>query len=292
MARPQKLGLEYFPLDVDIFDDEKVIPISAEYGNKGELILIRVLCAIYRNGYFIERSDSLYFKIAKQAGVSHALVTDVISGLVRWGFFNKSLFDSVGILTSKGIQKRWKEAVRRRVIDTTDLAYWIADENENDEFLTSETPQSDNRNPAKVVNLTSEMQQSKVKESKVDNNPLPQMGESESLKTDLKKIVDHYNQVCKRMPRVTTLSDARKKAIKNRVKQYGESKVLEMFDLAAASEFLNGNNGHEWTANLDWLLKPSNFVKVIDGNYKNIRSNGKHKASDPRASVSGYQEKL
>lgn len=27
MARPRKQGLDYFPLDVDYFSDEKIIPI-------------------------------------------------------------------------------------------------------------------------------------------------------------------------------------------------------------------------------------------------------------------------
>jgi hypothetical protein len=171
MARPIKLGLEYFPLDVDIFDDEKVIPVTAEYGFKGELILIRVLCAIYRNGYFAERSDSLIFKLAKQTGVNHSLVSDVISGLVRWGFFDKTVFDSVGILTSRGIQKRWKEAVRKRVIDTSKLSYWILQENEKNEFTAEETPVSGGRNANKQEFPAEETTQKKRKENKVNNKP-------------------------------------------------------------------------------------------------------------------------
>ena len=40
------MGLEYFSFDVDIFDDEKVIPISSEFGAKGECIVVRVLLLI------------------------------------------------------------------------------------------------------------------------------------------------------------------------------------------------------------------------------------------------------
>ena len=93
MARPQKTGIQYFPFDVDIFDDEKVIPISSEFGAKGECVVVRVLCAIYRNGYFAECSDAFKFKIAKQAGVPQSLVSEVISGLVKWGFFDKVVVD-------------------------------------------------------------------------------------------------------------------------------------------------------------------------------------------------------
>ena len=32
MARPNKTGLDYFPLDIDFFDDEKIVAISGEFG--------------------------------------------------------------------------------------------------------------------------------------------------------------------------------------------------------------------------------------------------------------------
>ena len=54
MARPNKTGLDYFPFDIDFFDDEKIMAISGEFGIKGEITTVKLLCAIYRNGYFIE----------------------------------------------------------------------------------------------------------------------------------------------------------------------------------------------------------------------------------------------
>lgn len=156
MARPTKLGLEYFSMDVDLFDDEKVIPISTEFGAKGECVLIRVLCAIYRNGYFAECSEAFKFKIAKQANVPASLVGEVIAGLVKWGFFDKSVFDSFSVITSKGIQKRWKEATRKRV-NKKDLDFWILEyPAEVTALMAEETSISGGRST-----------QSKVKESKV-----------------------------------------------------------------------------------------------------------------------------
>jgi len=157
MARPTKIGLEYFSLDIDLFEDEKVVPISSEFGAKGECVLIRVLCAIYRNGYFAECSEAFKFKIAKQANLPHNLVSEVIAGLVKWGFFDKAVFDSFSVLTSKGIQKRWKEATRKRVIKN-ELDYWILEfPTQKQWFLPPETPLNQ-----------SESTQSKVKESKVN----------------------------------------------------------------------------------------------------------------------------
>ncbi len=58
MARPRKKGMEYFPLDADIFEDDKLFDVQNEYGPLGEVIYIRLLCLVYKNGYYY-RFDSM-----------------------------------------------------------------------------------------------------------------------------------------------------------------------------------------------------------------------------------------
>lgn len=119
MARPNKMGLDYFPFDVDFFNDEKIVAISGEFGIKGEIVVIKLLCAIYRNGYFILWNDLLKFKLLRDLpGVSSELLDSIMNRLVLWGFFDKDLFDSMGVLTSAGIQKRYfKISKRRKSVD-------------------------------------------------------------------------------------------------------------------------------------------------------------------------------
>ena len=115
MPRPEKIGLDYFPFDVDFFDDEKIGAISGEFGLKGEMTAIRLLCAVYRNGYFAVWGDTLKMKLQKSLpGVSEDLLEQIVNRLVRWGFFDKDLFGSVRVLTSKGIQRRFFSATKRR----------------------------------------------------------------------------------------------------------------------------------------------------------------------------------
>lgn len=115
MARPIKTGLDYFPLNIDFFDDEKIVCLESEFGIKGSMIAIRLLCAIYRNGYFVEWTELLRAKLIRQLpGVSGELFDQVLNRLVRWGFFCASLFDSDKVLTSAAIQHRYFEAIRKR----------------------------------------------------------------------------------------------------------------------------------------------------------------------------------
>jgi hypothetical protein len=115
MSRTIKPGLNYFPFDVDFFNDDKVELISSEFGSKGEVIAIRLLCLIYRNGYFYKwgKDESLLFAKRVGNGVTSALVDEVVNGLVKRSFFDKGVFDRFEILTSKGIQRRYIEAKER-----------------------------------------------------------------------------------------------------------------------------------------------------------------------------------
>ena len=88
-------------------------------------------------------------------------------------------------------------------------------------------------------------------------------------KINYQEIVDMYNDTCVSFPRVTTLSEQRKKAIKARLNNYSIDDFKTLFEKAENSTFLKGGNGRNWSANFDWLIKDSNIAKVLDGNYDN-----------------------
>lgn len=125
MARPRKNSLDYFPLDVDIFENEKVIAVTGDNA-RAEIVIIKLLCAIYRNGYFIKWSELMRMKMLRSLpGVSAGLLDDVIENLIRWDFFDKGLFDSENILTSRGIQRRFFEATKRWAGNCIDPKYLL-----------------------------------------------------------------------------------------------------------------------------------------------------------------------
>ena len=189
MARPRKTGLDYFPFDVDFFDDEKIVAIAGEFGLKGEITAIKLLCAVYRNGYFIEWSEMLKMKMLRSLpGISLELLEQIVNRLVKWGFFDKNLFDSVRILTSKGIQRRFLNSSRKR-IKMAEYHYWLIPAEEmgvsapetthEKEFLPPETPQS----KVKKIKETSTVVEEKKKSSPPETY-LTLNDEIETLKGD------------------------------------------------------------------------------------------------------------
>lgn len=163
MARPRKTGLQYFPFDVDFFSDEKVVCIGGEFGVKGELTIIRLLCAIYRNGYFISWNDNLKYKLKRDMdGVTGELLEQVVRTLVRRGFFDESLFNSDSILTSEGIQRRYFEATRLRKRGQ-DLPYLLGS------ILVSNEETSVSNEETRVYNNGNAINNNKLNEIKNDD---------------------------------------------------------------------------------------------------------------------------
>lgn len=90
---------------------------------------------------------------------------------------------------------------------------------------------------------------------------------SKSENSVCKQIVELYNGTCTSLPKVTTISSARERVIKTRIKEFSIKQFQTLFKQAQASKFLTGKNKNNWRANFDWLMNATNFAKVLDGNY-------------------------
>lgn len=201
MARPAKEGLDYFPLYVDIFEDEKIEAISGEFGIKGEIIVVKLLCAIYKKGYFILWSDLIIAQMLKRLpGISKDLLNNVVERLVLWEFFDKDLFHSAGILTSEKIQENFFEATKRRKSPKPTL-YVLDKFLENDNSIENDVDgvNVDINSQAKGVNVDinsqSKGKESKVKDS-VSNNSISLLNSMLKIKVDsnfLSKINSNIN---------------------------------------------------------------------------------------------------
>ncbi len=110
MARPQKTGLEYFPLDVDILSDVKVMKLIRRYGNGTAFsIFVALLCRIYKEGYYIkyEEDDTVFHLSVVLNEGDEQMIEKVIQACLDIGLFDKDIFEQHHVLTSAAIQKRY-----------------------------------------------------------------------------------------------------------------------------------------------------------------------------------------
>ena len=97
-----------------------------------------------------------------------------------------------------------------------------------------------------------------------------------SLDVDIRRITDAWNDLglgqVRRIPR----ESKRMKLLCALVNDYGLDAVLATIARVRNSDFLCGQGENGWTANFDWLIKPDNFLKVMEGQY-----NGKPRNTAP-----------
>jgi hypothetical protein len=83
-------------------------------------------------------------------------------------------------------------------------------------------------------------------------------------------IVDLFNKTLSELPSIKVVTDKRKKHLKARWYFSNKTSNLkwwnEFFEYIRESDFLMGRKT-DWRASFDWIIKPTNFVKIIEGNY-------------------------
>lgn len=108
-----KSGIDYFPLDVTL--DAKFELIEAEFGLTGFGVVVHLLQEIYgKAGYYIEWTEEVALLFARKVGLGGNAVSEIVDASIRRGMFDQEKYDKYRVLTSKGIQKRYFEAVSRR----------------------------------------------------------------------------------------------------------------------------------------------------------------------------------
>ena len=203
-------GINYFPMGVNFMEENAMEVIEAKYGIKGPAIVLKLLCKIYKEGYFIRWDEEQCLIFANKAGreVQAEEVQGIIEILFIKGILDRNSYLENGILTSENIQKVWLEATKRRKRELSELPYLIVKtEKENRKpdtpSITQEIQQPElfkgektPVNPKNVVHHVavdaknacnsgqSKVKQSKAKENKEFPPSAPPEGKEEERKED------------------------------------------------------------------------------------------------------------
>ena len=190
-------GINYFPVGVNFMEENAMEVIEAKYGIKGSAIVLKLMCKIYKEGYYIRWDEEQCLIFANKAGreVQAEEVQGIIEILFTKGILDRNSYQENGILTSESIQKVWMEATKRRKRDLKALPYLLVNDLTQQE---TEAPEGENVtiSPGNVVHDVAvnaknacNSGQSKVKENKAEENKefppsAPPKGEGEERKGD------------------------------------------------------------------------------------------------------------
>ena len=195
----------------------------------------------------------------------------------------------------KGNQNARKNNQNNQLVEITTKTTKASENNQNNpnDITTSSNSLSKEKNS---------LQSSQRKSAEAD--PIAAQKEEKADAPDFRKLADFFNDELRRngsiIPTIRSIDGQRRSSTMARIREHGKPAFAEAVKKAAASDFLNGKNDRGWVADFDWIIKPNNFIKVLEGNYDNRQQNnqrygntGKHnqrgKGGNPE---DGYESSL
>lgn len=107
--------------------DEKFDLVEAEFGLTGFAVVVKLYQRVYARGYYCEWTNEVALLFGKSVGLGGNVVSEIVNAAVKRGIFDKNMFGKYQILTSKGIQGRYFEAVSRRKCVNVNQTYLLID---------------------------------------------------------------------------------------------------------------------------------------------------------------------
>lgn len=88
--------------------------------------------------------------------------------------------------------------------------------------------------------------------------------------SDRQSVIDKWNELLPehKIYKISS-SSKRYKLLNARLSEYGLGKVFEVVEKTSQSDFLRGQNKSGWSADFEWIMRPNNFIKVLEDKYKN-----------------------
>lgn len=135
MSGKPKAGISYAGWDTDIFEnDTKIDELIDAQGWIGFSIYFYLCQRAYASdGYFYRWSYANAATTARRmgGGIRAETIKAVVATCLQIGLFDRSLFDRIGVLTSKGIQRRYMEAIQKRSYKRVDHNIWLLNAEES-----------------------------------------------------------------------------------------------------------------------------------------------------------------
>lgn len=265
MARPTKETVDYFPHFTK--SGRTLFILESRFGNDGYAFwfkLLEILGGSEGHFYDCKNPNNWAYLLAKTR-TTEEQARNILETLLELGKIDKELWKRRQIIWCEHFVQNISSVYKMRRMETPRKPAVEPEEPEQENVSLQGNP-----DPLKLqASETDKEKESKEKERKVNTYGEIPTGE----------IADLWNSVCSAFPKVIKLNDNRRKKIKLRCGEWGcktkeecLAKAQELFERVSESNFLRGENKSGWQATFDWVFEnPSNWVKVLEGNYANER---------------------
>lgn len=246
---------------------------------------------VLRNPNITAEAKGIYAYLAGFAGDNEECYPSISLMCEEMGISKTRLYKHMDILVQFGVVKKvqtYNGNIKGKVI------YKLTHTVDIDNFRVPKNKETGNCTAQVPTNWDSEKSGNRKygnpQDKDTNNNSLKKNSSNNNNNINYQQIADMYNDTCVSYPRLTKLSDSRKKAIRARLKQYSIDDFKRLFQMAEESSFLKGHNGRNWSATFDWLIKDANMAKVLDGNYTDRQPERKESEEGERTQYKSYEE--
>ena len=136
-------------------------------------------------------------------------------------------------------------------------------------------------------------QQNKSKSKSKNKNKIEIEDKEDTTKVvscnKLQPVIAAWNEIG--LSKVVNIKNNRLKMLNARIKENGIDEVLRAISNINESSFLKGQNDRNWIITFDWFIKPNNFIKVLEGNYKDKEKENKVQTRTSKGNFTNYKQR-
>lgn len=253
--------VKWIKIVTDIFDDEKMLLIE-NLPSADSIIVIwfKLLCLAGKN------NNSGVFLMNNRIPYTDEMLATIFRrdvNTVRLALTTFEKYEMIEIINDVITIPNWD---KHQTLDAYEKKkerdrIYQKERREKQKLLALGEKSSDNKTTPSPDVVVSDIEEDK--EIDIDNNISKDIFSS----TKVQPVIDKWNSL--NLQKLVCIKEGtnRYKLLNARIKDYGMDSVLKAIDMIGESSFLKGNNTKGWTITFDWLIKPNNFIKVLEGNY-------------------------
>jgi len=256
------------------------IDIAKEYGIPAAILLKHIYYWVeknrtnekhYRDGYYWTynslKSFGQLFPYMSESTVKRSIKKLADDGLIIEAVYNDVPFDRTKWYTLTPIGY---ERIRGSIgFDQNDQSHWVKMTKSEEVKMTQPIP--DKYNSRTQINNISNSKELDC----------PSGSEERSVQTEVKEVISAWNKLSDYgIAPVKKIGSESKRAscLRARLREYGIEDVLTAIANIRESDFLQGKNNRGWIITFDWFVLPTNFPKVLEGNYNNRNGSSEAKS--------------
>ena len=197
-------------------------------------------------------------------------------------------YEDISEKRKEAVKKRWEKNKKSDTNEYKDIQNVQMYSNDTDNNNNNDNiNDNDNRNTSSLSGtidslLSSPIVEDNIIESKASTSSdddatlvlTPQEGGGKRVKDYSENVMRFWNHTMispVAIPTIAKMTPKRKSMVNARVKEFGINMVYNAISKASESSFLNGGGSKGFIADFDWVFRPNNFPKVLEGNYDDVK---------------------